>query len=369
MKHSPYLILLLGSCGAIVLLAVAANWLVDPMRYYHRPWMEIGYSENERYQVPGLVRHEGYDSVLIGTSHTEIFTPTRLSRELGGRALNLSVSGSTIVEQAAVLDLVLHEGKADRVLWEINYGSFSTGERLLDPSAFPYFLYRPGAETPFRYLVSWDTFEESLAAIAGRRPPTLDDLNRWDLEFEFGAERVMDNWDYMTERWNESLRQTWALYSVRRQEIPRLVQSYVADRIRAHPGVRFDLLFLPTSALDYVNDFQISADRFGKRMALRRSVGRAVADLENAVIWDFQLESDMSLELDRYKDLEHFGQATVQEILGDMQAGRNRVSGEQLEQRTAVLERWMSGYARDFCARQPERCQPALLRNLEEYRP
>ena len=369
MKRSPYLTLLLGSCGAIVLLAVAVNWLVDPMRYYHRPWLGTGYSENARYQVPGLVRHESYDSVLIGTSHTEIFTPTSLSQELGGRVVNLSVSGSSIVEQAAVLDLVLQEGKADRVLWEINYGSFSTGERILDPSAFPFFLYRPGAETPFRYLVSWDTFEESLAALAGRRPATLDDLNRWDLKFEFGAPRVMDNWDYMTQRWNASLRQTWALYSVRRQDIPRLVQSYVADRIRANPDIRFDLLFLPKSALDYVNDFQISEDRFAKRMALRRAVGNAVADLENAFIWDFQLDPGMSRKLDHYKDLEHFDQATVQEILGDMQAGRNRVTGEELAQRTRVLERRMSAYAEEFCARQPERCQPALLRNLEEYHP
>jgi hypothetical protein len=104
-------------------------------------------------------------------------------------------------------------------------------------------------------------------------------------------------------------------------------------------------------------------------MALRRAVGNAVADLENAFIWDFQLDPGMSRKLDHYKDLEHFDQATVQEILGDMQAGRNRVSGEELAQRTRVLERRMSAYAEEFCARQPERCQPALLRNLEEYHP
>ncbi|MFN2169007.1 MAG: hypothetical protein ACK2U9_22465, partial [Anaerolineae bacterium] len=364
MKRSAYLTYLLGSCGAIVLVAVAVNWVVDPLRYYHPPWFGIGYSDNQRYQAPGLVRHESYDTVLVGTSHTETFTAESMAQFLGSRALNLSVSGSSIVEQSEILERVLEEGQARRVLWEMSYPSFSTGERLVDASAFPAFLYHPGAETPFRYLVSWDTLEESLAALGGRRPSSLDDLHRWDLEFEFGKERVLANWDYMQERWNDSLRATWALYAVSAGDIPRLVATYVAAPIQAHPEIRFDLLFLPSSSLDYVNDFQVSAGRLARRMALRRAVGNAVDGLANAVIWDFQMVRTLTEDLGRYKDLEHFDQATVQEILADMQAGRHRVSGKELARRTGELEDRAFGYAVDFCAREPDRCQPALRANV-----
>lgn len=367
MNRSPYLTLLLTSCCSIVVLAAVVNWVVDPLHYYHRPWFETGYSENQRYQVPGLIRHERYETILLGTSHTETFTSSSMDRYLGGQALNLSISGSSIVEQAAALELVFEAGKARRVLWEINYPSFSTGERTSDAPAFPAFLYSPGAETPFRYLVSWDGFEESLAAIGGRRPLRLDDMHRWDLEFEFGEERVLANWKFMSERWNDSLRETWALYAVKSTDIPRLVEKYVATAVRAHPEIHFDLLFLPTSALDYANDFQISQDRLAKRLALRRAVGRSLGGLQNAVFWDFQLLSQLTEDLDRYKDLEHFDQRTVQEILQDMQAGSNRVTGEELVQRTAELSRRAADYTAKFCADETDRCQPVLLENLNRF--
>lgn len=367
MKRSPYLTVLLSACGVIVALVAAVNWVVDPLRYFHRPWFGIGYSENQRYQAPGLIRHERYDTILLGSSHTEIFTATSMNRYLGGQTLNLSLSGASIVEQSQVLEFALAEGTVRRVLWEINYPSFSTGERLVDAAAFPGFLYHPGAETPFRYLVSWDTFEESLDAIGGRRPPRLDDLHRWDLEFEFGSERVLANWDHMTERWNDSLRATWSLYAVQRADIPRLVGNYVGAVVAAHPGVRFDLLFLPASALEYANDFQVSRDRLAKRLELRRAVGHAVGEAANVVLWDFQLLPELTGDLDRYKDLDHFDQRTAEEILQRMQSGSGQVSGAELIARSDELGLRAAAFAADFCAREADRCQAALLENLESF--
>jgi hypothetical protein len=177
----------------------------------------------------------------------------------------------------------------------------------------------------------------------------------------------MSNWQFMRARWNERLRNTWALYSVRLDDLPVLVQKYLAGPISRHPEVRFDLLFLPTSALDYVNDFQVSWDRLAKRLALRRAVGHTLGPLPNVTLWDFQLDWSLTTDLDRFRDLEHFDEATALRILSDMKADKNRVSGEKLELRNHELEQRIVRYAWEFCDGEDDRCQPALIRNLKRY--
>lgn len=366
--RSAYLFILLAVSISSVGLTTAINWSVDPLRYYHAPWFDTGYSDNQRFQNPGLVKHEDYDTVLIGTSHTEHFISGDLNQYLGGRNINLSMSGSTIVEQSALVDFTLNSGKVRRVLWEINYPSFSTGELVSIEGEFPFFLYRPGAETPFRYLMSWGTLQESFAALGGQRPGHLDDMHRWDLEFEFSEQRVLANWDYMHQRWNDDLRQLWALHAVTIEALPALFDKYVSRLVRSHPGVQFDLLLVPSSMLDYSNDFQVSADRFRKRLVLREQVTELSDELENVAVRDFQLEPEMSADLDRYKDLEHFDLSVAREIQRNIGSSESGLTPAQLKHNHENLEQEVVSYTRSFCERQAARCQPVLLENLELFR-
>lgn len=361
MMRSFYLRILLSVGMTAVVATMAFNWCVDPLRYYHPPWFQIGYSENQRFQNPGLIRHEDFDTVLIGTSHTEHFTGEDMSVVLGLNAINLSMSGSSIVEQHTLLRLALDSGKVRRVLWEINYPSFSTGEIANRDFEFPTYLYRPGAETPFRYLASWDTFLESLAALRGLRANRLDDMHRWDREFEFSEERVLANWDHMQQRWNDDLRAVWALYSVSLENVPALFEKYVAALIKQYPEVNFDLLLLPTSMLDYSSDFQVSEQRFDKRLALREAVAGLAETRPNVAVWDFQLNPEFTTDLGRYKDLEHFDLAVAREVLAGMSGESPAATGGAIRQNSERLSREVEAYTRSFCEQQPGRCQRFLL--------
>jgi hypothetical protein len=346
---------------------MAFNWLVDPLRYYHPPWFEIGYSDNQRFQHPGLIRTEDFETVLIGTSHTEQLTAEDMNRLLGGQVLNLSMSGSLIVEQHTLLESALESGKVSRVLWEINYPSFSAGETANRDFEFPIYLYRPGVETPFRYLASWGTLKESLSALGGRRVSRLDELHRWDREFEFNEERVLASWDYMQQRWNDDLRAVWKLYSVKLENVPVLFEKYVADMVRRHPEVRFDLLLLPTSMLDYSNDFQVSEQRFAKRLALREAVADLAETRPNVAVWDFQLDPALSYDLRRYKDLEHFDLTVAREVLAGMSGTSPAATASLIRQNSERLSRKVEAYTRNFCAQQPGRCQDYLLDAIDQH--
>lgn len=366
--RSNYLTLLLSVCGASVALAAAVNWVVDPMHYYHPPWFDTGFSDQQRFQNPGLARTADYDTVLIGTSHTEIFTTSDMDHYLGGRTINLSMAGSLVAEQRMLLDVVLGAGKVKRVLWEINYPSFSLGDDISQPESFPFYLYQTGIETPFRYLMSWATLQESLLALTGQRTGELDQLHRWDLEFEFGEERVLDNWDYMTARWNDELRRVWALYEVSETELAALVENEVIELAHRYPDIQFDLLFLPSSMLDYSKDFGVSASQFEKKMLLRRQLARQSAGIGNVRLWDFQQVEWMSRDFSHYKDLEHFDQQVAQAVLAGMSEGTFRVSPARLADNTSQLEQSVLAFTARFCRQNTNRCQPVLLENLESSR-
>lgn len=367
MKRSAYLSILLAASIVSVGLTAAFNWYVDPLRYYHAPWFETGYSDNQRFQNPGLIKHEEFDTVLIGTSHTEHFISRDMNQYLGGSNINLSMSGSTIVEQSMLLESTLNSGKVRRVLWEINYPSFSTGELVSIEGDFPFFLYRPGAETPFRYLMSWDTLQESLAALGGARSTQLDEMHRWDLEYEFGTERVLANWDHMQNRWNDELRDLWQLHAVTVEDLPALFDKYVSSLIRQYPEVSFELLLLPTSMLDFSNDFQVSAERFEKRLVLRDEVAVLASGLGNVSAWDFQLNRLFTEEFDHYKDLEHFDGSIALEILREMGADGVGHSAAQLVRNTREFQRKVVAGTEAFCRQEPARCQPAMKDNLELF--
>lgn len=365
MMKSTYLKILLSVCGASLALSMLVNWVVDPMRYYHQPWFDIGYSENQRFQNPGLARTADYDIALIGTSHTELFTTAYMDQKLGGRSLNLSMSGSLIREQKLLLDLVLKTGKAKRVLWEINYPSFSVGDAISQPESFPSFMFQNGAETPFLYLLSWETLQESFMALSGMRVNGLDELHRWDLTAEFGEERVMKSWEYQKTRWNDKLRDVWRKYEASDKQLAELVRSEVMDTIRMHPHVQFDLLFLPTSMLEYVGDFQVSAARHSRRMNLRKEIARQVGTTENVRLWDFQRVDWMRRDLAHYKDDSHFDQQVAQAIVDSLASGKGQVSPGQLATGAEELAKDILIFARQFCGDDENHCPRIIRENLQ----
>jgi hypothetical protein len=364
MKKSPYLTTLLSFCCLSMALAVTVNLAVDPMHYYHQPWFDIGFSDNQRFQNPGLARTADYDVVVIGTSHTEPFTTRDMDQKLGGKSLNLSMSGALIAEQRLLLDVVLEAGKAKRVLWEINYRSFSLGDTISQPDSFPFFLFRAGAETPFLYLMSWETLMESFRALSGQRAAGPDELHRWDLDAEFGEERVLAHWDFLNKRWNDEQRVLWSMYEVSDEKLVELVQYQVMGIIRQHPDVQFDLLFLPSSMLDYASDFLVSTEQNRKRKLLRREIAAQAGNIGNVRLWDFQLVDWMNHDMAHYKDVEHFDQQVIQAILSDLSSGRHQVPALQLDSNTQVLGQDIVAFIRRFCRTHPERCQPVLREHL-----
>ena len=86
----------------------AVIFYYDPLKILHTPWKYTSYLQNNmRQQALSLIKYWKFDSVIIGTSMLENTSSKEASQYLGGKFINISLSGSDFSERKVVLDYVL----------------------------------------------------------------------------------------------------------------------------------------------------------------------------------------------------------------------------------------------------------------------
>lgn len=316
MRPGRYLRWLLLPALALALAVGGFNFFVDPLQFY-RPATGYPpqYSTNQRYQNPALARSHPFDTVLLGTSHMENARPSVVARTIGGRAIKLAIAGSVIHEQSLLAGLALRRDGVRRVVWGIDFNSFAiVGRVASEYGPFPMHLYRGPWAAAGPYLLSWETLADSVAALRASAPVDLDALNTWP-EYAYGAERVFGDWDYQQGRWNPRLRRHWTDGVPRWDGLVAAFDAEVLAHARAHPGVRFDLVFMPYTLLEYANDFRLDDKRLFQRLALVEQARRMARELPNVRVWDFGPDIAIASDLSLYKDLVHVHPRVLEALL------------------------------------------------------
>lgn len=360
MQRSAYLSIFLG-CSLLAMLAVAGiNFYIDPFTYYHSPWTAINISKNHRYSNPGLAKHQDYEAVLVGTSHVMEIGSDQLSRIMKRPAINLSIAGGLIREQSDLLEVILGAGKAENVLWEMNYSSFSVGGGVSEnASVYPDYLYHPEIETPFRYLMSFDTLMKSRLAISNPGQITLDNRDQRTAS-EFSEERVLKNWDFQIARWDEALVQIWVEHQSTVEKPEELLEKFVLPLLLEHPGIQFDLFLSPTSELFLLLFESLGESDFERWLDYRDVLANMVDGLPNVRLHDFQLVPAWTEDFDRYRDLEHFDMAILQELLEHITNGSSVTDTATVHSNSQLLRNKVLRNGQIFCSNKPGRCPVAL---------
>ena len=91
---SRNLIQFLCASVAVMLLAVALNFIVDPLQLF-RParFYQPMYSNDSRMQDAGLIRSQSFDTVFMGTSLGVHYRQSDIDRALGVRSVKLAMTG------------------------------------------------------------------------------------------------------------------------------------------------------------------------------------------------------------------------------------------------------------------------------------
>ena len=191
---SKTLLKFLGASAAIILMAAALNFVVDPLQLF-RPsrLFPAMYSADTRMQDAGLIQSQPFDTAFMGTSLAIHFRQRDIDRILGGRSLKLSMTGSSSREQSFVLDAAMAR-HPKRVVWQIDDWIFHDAPEPDSDIYLPAGLYRRSIEGLAGYLFSGQMARESLWILARSLPPLQPAVARLtsDLVFKFPIADVDD---------------------------------------------------------------------------------------------------------------------------------------------------------------------------------
>lgn len=333
LTHQRYLKLLFGLFLAVGGGLIALNWRIDPLQFYRKaayPPLLIG---QKRFQVPGLIKHYDYDTVVIGTSVSENFEARDIKKELSLNALNLSMQGASVLEQKLALTLALQTGKVRNVIWDINF-EFLRGDAEWVANfdgSFPFYFYDDNPLNEVNnYLLNVDTAKNSLKILLRRcglntyRSFTPDELYPWYRKKPSGAAVVRKSWQLAAAKGRKPFLGEVAEYAS--AKLNANFDRQVLQLIREHPEVKFTLYFPPNSVGYYAQVAAAAPEVFDHMLQSRQHVFAQTRDLPNVRLFDFQPLPELIYETDNYFDLMHFTHPISNYILESMRLDRHRMT-------------------------------------------
>lgn len=285
-------------------LAASLTAFLDPLQFYHKSsWYNPLFSQEERYQNPGLAKNYDYDNIIIGTSMTENFLPSGVSQSIGGTTMKLSMEGSTVDEHYKIAKLALETGQVKQVLWGLDYFSLKleTKEAAKD---FPDYLYDGKLWTDYKYWFNSSVYKQFWLSlkntISGAPRKELEVLNNWNNAVVFGKEYVAKS--YLKASDNEVY---FGLKEESTDQLQKHFNTYILPLLKEYPDVQFYFYYPPYSTMRQVAWYSNNPVRFANQLEMRKWMYEQFREFENVSLYDFQTESEWTFNLDLYKDLSH----------------------------------------------------------------
>lgn len=201
--------------------------------------------DNQRYQMPGLIRHQDYSAVVMGTSLVANYRASWFTGGLGEKTLKITFPDGWISEFDTALGLAFrsHPG-LDRVYFclDPNILIRPDSQRTVE---LPANLYNLNPLDDVEYLLNADTLETALRTRLRREPGaevTLDEAYVWDGTYDF-------SWDDALKGYPRPETCTDPLPADACLEAAEANVDVVCRWAREHPDVQFTIWFPPYSIL------------------------------------------------------------------------------------------------------------------------
>ena len=253
---------------------------------------------NQRYEMAGLIRHQDYSAVVMGTSLVANFRASWFTEGLGEETLKITFPDGWISEFDTALNLAF-----------LTHPDLNTVLFCLDPNIIirpdsqrtvelPSYLYNRNPFDDVEYLLNADTCKLVLDALLARnsdRVP-LDEAYIWDGKYEFSWSAALGAYD-RPEKAGEPLPADAYLAAAQAN------MDVVCSWIEEHPDVRFKIWFPPYSIL-YWDKAQREGTTEAILTALEYACGRLVSD-ETVRLYSVLSDEWIITDLGRYTDHIH----------------------------------------------------------------
>lgn len=303
---------------------------------------EVAVFDNQRYQMAGLIRHQDYSAVVMGTSLVANYRASWFTEGLGEQTLKITFPDGWISEFDTALDLAFRtHPDLDTVYFGLDPNILirPDSQRTVE---LPRSLYSVNPLDDVEFLLNADTIQ-SVAQFyfqgrgAGAVP--LDEAYVWDGAYRFSKEDAIAGFGRRPEQSGDILPAD-AYLAVADGNL-----DVVCRWMEEHPDVRFVFWYPPYSILYW--DLRT---REGSAQAILTAVERAAQRLlsyDNASVYSFLQAEEIITDLDNYCDHIHCSGAVTRQVAAGLMDGAMRLTPENCRERMDELRRFTSQYDYD----------------------
>lgn len=117
MKNKKIVITFILSSSTLAFIYFTVLFIYDPLKIFHQPWIHKEYLQDDmRQQAVGIINNWKYDSLILGTSILENTSSKEASEVLGGKFINISISGGQYFERLIILNYTLKKNHLKKIL-------------------------------------------------------------------------------------------------------------------------------------------------------------------------------------------------------------------------------------------------------------
>lgn len=320
--------------GALILLLST----VDPFFVLHGlDEDDTARFNNQRYQMAGLIRHQDYSVVLMGTSLVANYRSSWFTDGLGEETLKITFPNGWVSEFDTALQLAFRtHPKLDKVFFcfDPNILIRSDSERTVE---LPGYLYNLNPLDDVEYLLNADTYQEAMRSWLRRdsgEMVTLDEAYAWDRTYAFSKAKALVS--YPRPEISDTVLPSDAYLDVAEENL-----TVVRGWIEQHPDVEFVLWFPPYSML-----YWDKVTREGTRNAILTAIEYVAGELleyDNVALYSF-LYSRAITDLNNYTDHIHCSGAVTRRVANCLLTGEGLMTREDYRQRLQQLRDYVEGY-------------------------
>lgn len=327
-----FLIIILTFLVAVGALVV---W-IDPYFHYHAP-LEGWYYElnDQRSQNDGITKHFSYNAIITGTSSIENTLSSEFDSLFGVESVKLPYPGATLKEINDNLEVAFATHDDIKcVLRVLDYSYLTTDkdEMRYDMGDYPEYLYDSNPFNDIQYLYNQDVILYSIL------PMLRDKLT--------GAAGGITSFDNYGSSVSDTYSRENALSGttsfgvaaqqdhLTEEEITTLTENIEQNVIaiaNEHPETTFYLFFAPYSAVwyGYLKEEGTLVEQFE---AVEIAARLILEQTENIELYAFSLNTDLTFNLDYYKDQAHYSPEVNSMILNWIANGEYRLTLDNLDE-------------------------------------
>ena len=300
----------------IVESALSVIWFgvqkIDPYFHFHKPLLDKYFYtlNNERSQNDGIIKQFDYDALITGTSMTENFRSSEMDRLFGTHSIKVAFAGGSFKEiNDNVLTALEHNPNVKTVIRCLDMSKFpdTVDAMRTDSGKFPTYLYDENPFNDVEYFWNRDVaFGRAYQMAVDRKKEgfnpgitSFDDYSRWQESYKFGPNTVCPD-GIVTENVEQS-----HLTDEEKKTIEQNIVTNVTSIADQYPDVDFYYFYSPYSVVEW-NNWKNKGILY-KQLEEEEFITELILPHKNIHLFSFNNRTDITTEINNYKDSTHYG--------------------------------------------------------------